>query len=252
MNTATKPVRAKVAVTPAALWTPEPKGGDLEPLNQGEQAVYDALSKRLAAGRGVPTRKELAVELGLQSTSSVNVRLRLIEAKGWIQIGKGKNRSITLAVQNDVPLLQADGRFALDRALDPGLDAVGRIPKRVLERLMPAPDMCVQLAFFGMNVRGLASGETVGIVTGKEPEDGDIVILRWNGWFQCRAFRRVDERIVELIEMDSEAGPLVNRINCDKGRLEIEGVVVGSLSGIPILAQPWYRQSLPMLRGERD
>ena len=200
----------------------------------------------------MPTRKELATDLNLSSTSSINVRLRLMEAKGWIRIGKGKNRSINLVVQDDVPLLQVDGRFALYRALDPRLDAVGRIPKRVLESFRPAPDMCVQLAFFGMNVRGLASGETVGIVTGKEPEDGDIVIARLNGWFQCRAFRRVDERIVELIEMDSEAGPLVNRINCDKARLEIEGVVVGSLSGIPILAQPWYRQSLPMLRGEPE
>ena len=151
-----------------------------------------------------------------------------------------------------MPLLQADGRFALDRALDPGLDTVGRIPRRVLESFRPAADLCVQLGFFGMNVRGLTPGETVAIATGKEPEDGDIVILRWNGWFQCRAFRRVDERIVELTEMDSEAGPLVNRINCDEGGLEIEGVVVGSLSSIPILAQPWYRQSLPMLRGERD
>ena len=62
----------------------------MELLNQGEQAVYDVLTKRLAAGRGVPTRKELAGELGVQSTSSVNIRLRRIEAKGWIRIGKGK------------------------------------------------------------------------------------------------------------------------------------------------------------------
>ena len=148
-----------------------------------------------------------------------------------------------------MPLLSVDGSAPLGRAIDPERDIIGRVPGAIVERFRPRPVYLLELDMFGMNVQGLAPGETVAI-SSKPHENGDIVIVRLNDWFQCRVIRRVDEQLIELIDVDRDSGNLVTRVDLAQNTLHVEGVVVGTLMARPVLALPWYRKELPILRGE--
>ena len=222
---------------------------ELIPLTPAQQRVYDFVRQQIVAGKGVPSRQAIADALGKGSASGVNAHLKKIQEKGWLRITKGQTHGLQLTLSGDVPLLSVDGSAPLGRSIDPERDIIGRIPGALVERFRPRPDYFLELDMFGMNVEGLAMGEIVAICS-RTPEGGNVVIAQLNSWLLCRVYRRVDEQLVDLIDVDRDSGNMVTRVDLKRDTLHIEGVVVGSLLARATHGLRWYREQLPELRGD--
>ena len=219
-------------------------------LSPRQQDLYDYLRSYIARNAIAPSRSEISAALGVKSPSAAELHLTALKKKGWIDIIPGTQRGIVLVNTGAVPLLYVHGHIGRETPLDPATDTVDRIPGALANRFRPRPSFCLQLGDYGLSIPGFRNGEIVAISTEKEIRDFDVAIARLNGMIQCRVFRRVDEDIVELIDVDEEDGAFANRINCRNHTLMIEGVVVGTVLGHPLPVMPWYQKVVAKLRKE--
>lgn len=141
------------------------RGGRLvKGLSPKQEAVLRYLEEISAAGRQMPTVREIAQAVGVSSTATVHQHLAALETKGFIRRGSYKHRAIELphVVRStvNVPLL---GRIA---AGQPILAAENR------EEELPLPrDLVGEGETFALTVRGESMIEA-GIY------DGDLVVVR--------------------------------------------------------------------------
>ncbi|MGE5553416.1 MAG: transcriptional repressor LexA [Betaproteobacteria bacterium] len=132
-------------------------------LSPKQEAVLRYLEEVSAAGRQMPTVREIAQAVGVSSTATVHQHLAALETKGYIRRGSYKHRAIELSNARsavNVPLL---GRIA---AGQPILAAENR------EEELPLPrDLVGEGETFALTVKGESMIEA-GIF------DGDLVVVR--------------------------------------------------------------------------
>ena len=224
------------------LWQNGEKVVELRPLSPRQKDVYDHIRAQIATTGRPPSRSEIAKALNVKSQSSVDLHLKALALKGWIDLAPGA-RGIRLRINEDVPLLFVQGPpYLLSRRLDPELNAVGRIASFVASRFEPRPDIFLELGPYGMPVLGCNEGEIVALSTKMEPQDLDLVVVNLNDALLCRLFRQVEEGIVELINVDDKGNSSVRRVNVAQERLKLEGVVVGNLRSVPTGSLEWFRK----------
>ena len=233
----------------------EPQKADEEEVEQDptlsprQQAVYNYLQREYALGRAMPTRRDIANALKIKSLTSVDLHLQGLAARGFVEILPGRQRGIVLTATGEVPLLYVDGRQRLTRRMDPQSDVIDRMSGAVAKRFDPRPTCFLELGDYGMNVPGFTEGAIVALRTEQDPKSGDIVVARINDWLRCRAYRRIDERFAEFIDVDRDTGPLAQRIDLQEQNVVFEGVVVGCLLVNRIAMFQWYRELQPWFEG---
>ena len=78
----------------------------MEKLNSKEQKVYDYIVRSVRANGFAPSVRDIMVDLGYKSTSTVHMYLNRLDLLGYINKEDGKSRAITLA-SDDIPAVSA-------------------------------------------------------------------------------------------------------------------------------------------------
>lgn len=65
-------------------------------LTPRQRAVFEFVRAAIARDRFPPTIREIGAALGIRSTNGVAGQLAALERKGWIALGRGRSRAITV------------------------------------------------------------------------------------------------------------------------------------------------------------
>ena len=68
----------------------------VDPLTPAQARVLDAIRSRVDVGEPTPTYRELQTELGFSSSATVRDHLRVLERKGYMELGGGRVRNLRL------------------------------------------------------------------------------------------------------------------------------------------------------------
>lgn len=100
----------------------------MEQLTEKQARVLESIKKFIAKNGYPPTVREIGSMINLRSSATIHAHITLLEEKGYLKKGMGKNRTIELLVPNEfqekidgvvsVPLLHMDGKNNLEKMLD--------------------------------------------------------------------------------------------------------------------------------------
>lgn len=143
----------------------------MNPLTLRQQQVLDYIRQCLDDGQPVPTVREIAGQLQLKSSSSVQLHLEALRRKGWLEkIGGAAARSLRLAGETGKRV--------------PGIPLLGAIPAGLADQRTEEPEGLVHVDLEALKIprssRIFALRVTGDSMIGKHIMDGDIVILEQN------------------------------------------------------------------------
>lgn len=149
----------------------------MKPPTPRQQQVLDLIRQCLEDGRPVPSVREMAEQLKLKSTSSVQLHVEALRRKGWLEKGgSGAARSLRLSGPGGA------GTATVRRLR--GIPLLGSIPAGLADQRMQEPDGLVHVDVESLKIprssRIFALKVTGDSMTGKHILDGDIVILEQN------------------------------------------------------------------------
>ena len=178
--------------------------------------------------RGVaPSRSEIAEEIGVSNTTTIDSHLAALMRKGWVELRPGSPRYIRL-LKEDLPLVGV-GPILAGQAVLAEERVVRTIPVTVGEMFLPKADYFVEVHGDSMNRLGLVEGTTVAVKSGAEAQNGEVVVVRYLDEVMVRRFSQTDEVKVELRAESTNPAyePIV--VDLEKDDFEIAGVAIGAL-----------------------
>lgn len=221
------------------LSTPSPDGAGAE-LTAKHWAVLDAVRDFSDANGYPPTVRELAVLLGVSSTSTVHARLATLERAGLLERDPTKPRALRPRDQREAPGSPTTGELVEVEA-SVNIPLVGRVAAgeplladQHLEGYLPVPQLLTkQGESFLLKVQGesmvdagILDGDYVVVRRQSTARDGEIVIALVDGdEATCKRLAHRDGRVVLLPE-NATMDPIVPE------RCEILGLVTGVLRAL--------------------
>jgi len=165
----------------------------MKKLGKSQQAVYDYIVDSIKNRAIPPTVREICAAVGLSSTATVQTHLKALEAKGYINISHGKQRSITLAdnspaadaaiptkLVTTVPLV---GRVAagLPILAEENIEEELCLPDHMLHGAKRGEIFCLTVEGESMRDIGIMNGDKILVHRGMHIENGDIVVALVGG-----------------------------------------------------------------------
>lgn len=160
----------------------------MKKLGKSQQAVYDFIVDSIQNRSLPPTVREICAAVGLSSTATVQTHLKALEAKGYIHINHGKQRSITLSEAptssvstiRTVPLV---GRVAagLPILAEENIEEELCLPDHMLRGAQRGEVFCLTVEGESMRDIGILNGDKILVHRGMNIVNGDIVVALVNG-----------------------------------------------------------------------
>ena len=200
-------------------------------LSPRQSDVYGYTRWHLSTFGIAPSRKEIASALGIKSPSAIDVHLRALALKGWIELIPETQRGIRLIGTGDVPLLYVDNLCRTDVPLDPDKDAVARVPGRVVAHFRERPTYLLELVGTGLHEQYSGRGPIFAIKKEEEAVTSASVVTRHFGYVRCGKFRRLDQHVGEFTSRITESGRSKEpeRIDLERDEFRVEGIVIGKI-----------------------
>lgn len=206
-------------------------------LTDRQRQILDLIQSVMKRTGAPPTRAEISSELGFKSANAAEEHLQALARKGAIELVSGTSRGIRL--KND--MLQAinagsgqDGRYSAAIRLP----LVGRVAaglpilaQQHIESIFQMeaslftdrPDYLLQVRGMSMNGAGILDGDLLAVKTGKDAQNGQIVVARLEDDVTVKRFVRTQH----CIELRAENPAFDTIVVTPDDRLEIEGLAVG-------------------------
>ena len=178
--------------------------------------------------RGVaPSRSEIAEEIGVSNTTTIDSHLAALMRKGWVELRPGSPRYIRL-LKDDLPLV-AVGPISARQAVLAEERVLRTIPAAVGEMFSPRADYFVEMQGDSMDRMGLVEGTLVAVKAGAAAKSGEVVVVRYSDEVMVRRVRLLGYGLVEL--RPDSTNPVHKPIAVSLGLedFEIVGVGVGAL-----------------------
>ena len=206
------------------------------PLTERQQMTLDIIRRHLKV-RGVPpSRPEIARELGLRHQGGVDAHLNALAKKGFLKVFPNVERGLKL-LREGAPLFDPE-ELPEVAAGDP-IVAEEREPVRLhdfdsfVERFEARPDYFVRVRGDSLDRAGFRTGDIVAVRRQPEAKDGDLVVARIGQEIALKRFRRIDDACVELQPESSNPKHRSIPIDAQTEDVEIVGVIVGAVVGVP-------------------
>ena len=206
------------------------------PLTERQQMTLDIIRRHLKV-RGVPpSRPEIARELGLRHQGGVDAHLNALAKKGFLKVFPNVERGLKL-LREGAPLFDPE-ELPEVAAGDP-IVAEEREPMRLhdfdsfVERFEARPDYFVRIRGDSLDRAGFRTGDIVAVRRQPEANDGDLVVARIGQEIALKRFRRIDDACVELQPESSNPKHRSIPIDAQTEDVEIVGVIVGAVVGVP-------------------
>ena len=203
----------------------------MQPLTDRQRQTLDWIKAHRRRFGVPPTRSELARGLELRGASSIDVHLKALTRKGWIELEPNMQRGIRLLDEEDLPLVGPVAEVAAGQPIPAEPHVVDRIPAEVAERFSPRPDYFLTVRGDSMDLTGLRDGDIVAIRSNPDPNSGEMVVGRVDDEVTLKRFVRLGSKHVELRPESSNPEHKPVRIDLARERLHIDGIVVGALIG---------------------
>ena len=199
-------------------------------LTEKQARTLEAIREYKREEGRAPTRLEIGARTAQRHQTGVENHLRALERKGYVQMGRGKGRTIVV-VDDVMPILDEVERIPADQPIPmPVRNAETRLVD-IADRMPRRPDYYLRVPGNSMSAAGIRRGDLVAVQQSDcEPADGAIVLTRDEGDVALKRFRRVSAKRVELHPESEEPGHEVQSVNTDKETLAIEGEVVGLIT----------------------
>jgi repressor LexA len=194
------------------------------PLSEKEQVVYKYIKKHIDKNGYSPTYRQIQEGLGYQSIGAVQRFLKQLSTKGYIQVGEGQRRGISLLEEESaeatrLPLL---GKVAAGLPIE----AVETMEFIDVAKSMVKPGH----QFFALQVKGdsmiddhIVDGDYVIIKKQKNANEGEIVVALIDNEATLKRFRKRKD-VIELHPANKNYQPIKVR---DNSNFEILGVLTG-------------------------
>ena len=206
------------------------------PLTQRQQLTLDIIRRHLKV-RGVPpSRPEIARELGLRHQGGVDAHLNALARKGFVKVFPNVERGLKL-LREGAPVF--DPQELPEVAAGDPIVAEEREPVRLhdfdsfVERFEARPDYFVRVRGDSLDRAGFRTGDIVAVRRQPEANDGDLVVARIGQEITLKRLRRIDDECVELEPESTNPEHESIRIDAQTDDVEIVGVIVGAVVGVP-------------------
>ena len=178
--------------------------------------------------RGVaPSRSEIAEEIGVSNTTTIDSHLAALMRKGWVELRPGSPRYIRL-LKDDLPLV-AVGPISARQAVLAEERVLRTIPAAVGEMFLPRADYFVEMQGDSMDRMGLVEGTLVAVKTGEVAKNGEIVVVRYSDEVIVRRVSQIGYGLVELRPESTNPVHKTIAVTLGLDKFEIVGVGVGAL-----------------------
>ena len=210
--------------------------GKANPLTERQQKTLDIIRRHLKVRSVPPSRPEIARELGLRHQGGVDAHLNALSKKGFLKVFPNVERGLKL-LREGAPVFEPEELPEI-AAADP-IVAEEREPARFndfdsfVEQFESRPDYFLRVRGDSLEHAGFRVGDTVAVRRQAEASDGDLVVARIGQEIVVRRLRRIDAGCVELQAESTNPKHRSVRIDGKSKDIEIVGVVVGAVVGVP-------------------
>ena len=151
------------------------------PLTDRQREALEIIRASIRERGRAPSYSEMAAAMKLKSSSGVEVHLKALARKGWIEID-GVARGIRL-LREGMPILDAEHLPAVTAGAPRTAEECRNLPRlndleSVLAQFESRPDYLVRIEDDRLDKVGYASGDIVAVRRQPEARDGDIVLAR--------------------------------------------------------------------------
>lgn len=210
----------------------------MKKMGKSQLAVYNYIVHSIKNRSIPPTVREICAAVGLSSTATVQSHLKALEAKGYIHISHGKQRSISLTanvpdtdmpsammpIPSTIPLV---GRVAAGNPIfaEENIEEELCLPEHMLHGAKRGEIFCLRVQGESMRDAGILDGDNILVHRGMSIENGDIVVALVNG--EAATIKRfyLEENKVRLQPENEHMQPIF----VDFQNIELVGKVVGLL-----------------------
>lgn len=201
-------------------------------LTHRQQQILDFIREEVEKRGLPPTRPEIAKAFGFASATAAYEHLRLLAAKGAIELLPGTARGIRLkesailqAANDDLLELPVVGRVAAGAPIlsDPNFEDRFRIDRRLFR---PKPDFLLRVRGDSMQGAGIFDGDLAAIRQTPQVENGQIAVVRREDEITLKRVQRRGDTV--LLHSENPAYAPIE-VNLRRQELAIEGLYVGSI-----------------------
>ena len=183
--------------------------------------------RRYVRERGVaPSRSEIAEEIGVTNSTTIDSHLAALMRKGWVELKSGSPRYIRL-LKEDLPLV-AVGPIPAGQSVLAEERVVRTIPAAVGEMFSPRADYFVEVQGDSMDRMGLVDGAQIAVKTTEVAKSGDIVVARYLDELMVRVVRVIGYGNVELCPASTNPVHTPKAVVPGITDFEIVGVGIGA------------------------
>ena len=206
------------------------------PLTERQQKTLNVIRRHLKL-RGVPpSRPAIARELKLRHQGGVDAHLNALSKKGFLKVFPNVERGLKL-LREGAPVFEPEELPEI-AAADP-IVAEEREPARLtdfdsfVEQFESRPDYFLRVRCDSLESAGFRAGDTLAVRRQPEANDGDLVVARIEQKIMVRRMVRINDGCVELQPESTNPKHQSLRIDAQTKDIEIVGVVVGAVVGVP-------------------
>ena len=198
-------------------------------LTDKQSQLLDFIRDYVREHSVIPARGEMARAMGVHVTT-IDARLRALEAKSWVELKAGSPRYVKL-LREDLPLIIA-GPIAAGTPILADEHVAERIPRSIAEWFGPRmPDFFVRVEGDSMDRLGIVTGTVVAVKSQPTAESGDVVVAKLEDEVTLKRFVQKDEKHAELLPESTNDEHQPIEVDLEQENFEIAGVAVGALIG---------------------
>lgn len=204
-------------------------------LTDRQAQVLQCIRRHVKARTTIPSRAQIAAELGLQHDSSISGHIDALMRKGWLIRWYGRGLKL---LREGAPLYEDPREIPEEFPGRPNLPEERKEPERIddfdsLSVLFEAkPDLFVKVAEDSLELAGYRAGDVLVVSDSVEPRDGDVVVARIGSEVTIRQYFISTPGTIELRPASADPeykGWQFGPKQRDLESLKIVGVVVGAI-----------------------
>ena len=202
------------------------------PLTKRQNQILIFISEHIDNIGFPPTRAELCTHFGFRSPNAAESHLRALEKKGFIEIGRGRSRGITLTPLSAASLprtsLPLVGRVAAGSPIlaQQNIENAYRVD---LTLFTPRPHYLLRVEGMSMRDAGIHDQDLLAVHRTPDIRNGQIVVARIDDEVTVKRFRKQGHQ-VRLLSENPDFQPI--EVDLRYQDLMIEGLGVGVIRSL--------------------
>ena len=202
------------------------------PLTKRQNQILIFISEHIDNIGFPPTRAELCTHFGFRSPNAAESHLRALEKKGFIEIGRGRSRGITLTSLSAASLprtsLPLVGRVAAGSPIlaQQNIENAYRVD---LTLFTPRPHYLLRVEGMSMRDAGIHDQDLLAVHRTPDIRNGQIVVARIDDEVTVKRFRKQGHQ-VRLLPENPDFQPI--EVDLRYQELMIEGLGVGVIRSL--------------------